>query len=159
MESGTFHIKMVVLSGASTGIEAGMEIELYAKNGMMAMAMNVMGMDARMVIKDNKSYIIIDDFEMVLVSDASPEDEIDGLGSTSNMTYAGSGSGAFNGKTYAYDEYTDSDGGRFFYYVDGSTFKGMRTIIDGETVDIEIVSFDTNVPDGVFNIPADYTIM
>ena len=148
--SGSFHMKIM---------SEGTEVESYIKNGMTAMLMTVEDTDIRMVLRDNKSYTIFDSEKMLMISDASNGYDFSGLGETSSLTYISEGSGDFNGRTYKYDEYRDINGSQIFYYVDGGSLKGIRTVENGETVDIEIISFDGNVPDSVFDIPSDYEVM
>jgi hypothetical protein len=96
---------------------------------------------------------------MLIISDASDGYDFSGLGETASLTYIGGGSGDFNGRTYNYNEYKDINGSQIFYYMDGGSLKGMRTVENGETVDIEIIAFDGNVSDSVFDIPSDYEII
>ncbi|MCL2517234.1 MAG: zinc ribbon domain-containing protein [Oscillospiraceae bacterium] len=154
MNGGTYHIKMRVLSGWDESV-----MEIYAKNGMTSMLMNVEDTDMRVVVKDGKSYIVMDDYEMVIVQDADSDGDTEYFGDTENMTYIGEGSGEFYGSIYSYDEYRDNDGLQYFYYVDGGELKGIRTVSDGDTVDVVILALDKTVPDYVFDIPSDYEIL
>ena len=153
MKSGTYH--MIMKSEYA-------EIDIYAKNGMMAELMNMEEIDYRIVIRDGKYYTIMDEYEMVMVAEASPDDSyVPGASEASNLIYIGEGSGEFNGKVYKYDEYADEIDGDYFYYyfVDGGDLKGIRTVMYGVPSDIEILAFDKNVPDSVFDIPANYYII
>ena len=155
MNSGTYHIKMDLLSGDESG-----NIELYAKNGMTATLVSSEGVDIRLVIRDGQSFIILDDYQIVIIGDADPDDVGTGyFGETDNLTYIGEGSGEFVGKTYKYDEYRDNDGDQFFYYVDSGALKGIRTVISGEAQNFAILAFDKNIPDSIFEVPDDYEIM
>jgi len=152
MQGDTYHVKMMMSIDDET-----VEMEIYAKGNMSAVLMGgIFGMDMRVIVKDNKSYTIFDELKMIVEDDIISSDEIDFIDNTSDLTFVGEGSGFFNGKTCKFDEYVDSDGGRYFYYVDGNTFVGVRSIINGETSDVIITAFDKNVPDSVFNIPSDY---
>jgi len=133
-------------------------MDSYAKNDMSAVLFTSEGMDLRVVIKDGKSYTVLDEYQTVMVQDADQGDAGYG-GNTDDMTYIGEGSGDFLGKTYKYDEYKDKDGDRFFYYVDGGALKGIRSIVGGEAADVEVLALDKNIPDSVFNIPSDYDVM
>jgi len=169
VNSGIYHMKMKAMSGEMS--EVG-EIEVYCKNNMTAMIVESEGIKIRIVAKDGKGYTIMDELQMIFVSDMSLEeaaDEVSIMGDDSNITskmaraiqtnikYVGEGSGDFHGKTYRYDEYKDTDGSQIFYYMDGSNLKGIRTVsADGEIIDVEIILFDQNVPDSVFDLPDDY---
>jgi len=155
MGGGTYHMKMKVKTGESAEEEA----EIFFKNGKTAMPMKAEGEDTRVVYKDGKVYVVMDAYKMVIVSDITAGNEAPDMGDTSNLTYIGEGSGEFDGGNYRYDEYTDNDGGRHFYYVDGAAWKGVRTIAYGETSDVVMLEFDNNVPDSVFDIPADYEVV
>jgi len=147
MQSGTFHIKVVM---AEDGLD--MEMDLYAKDGMLAMVGDLFGMSMRIVNRDGKSYTIIDD--VVLMVDDIEDDDMPFLTGTSTLAFVGEGSGTFNGKTCKYDEYVSSNGARSFYFVDGGKLVGVRTIIDGMTSETGIVALDKDVPSNVFVIPS-----
>ena len=152
LESDTYHIKVDDLMG--------MGIEIYGKYGMTAIISNIEGVDYRMVTRDGKVYVIMDAYEMIMVSDAEDEEEMmAGLSSLSNMVYVGEGVGEFNGAACPYDEYTDPDGDQYFYFVDGGVLRGIRTVIFGEMSDMAVTVFDQEVPDYVFDIPANYQML
>lgn len=154
LDSGIYHIKMKGVSGDSTGYE----IEVYVKGDTVSMYMSAEGLSVRMVMKDNKTYTIMEDFKMVIITDADPDENMPGVGDVSNLTYVGEGSGSFAGKTYKYDEYRSPSGSQCFYYVDGGALKGIRTISDGTTTEMEITALDKNIPNDVFDIPVDYEV-
>ena len=134
--------------------------EIFVKNGMTAVSYIFdEGMEVRLIDRDEKIYTVISDFEMVMVKDATPDDDIAFGISPENMVYIGEGSGDFRGKTYKYDEYMTEDGMQMFYYVDGGALKGIRTISDGEISDAEILALDKNVPDSAFDIPEDFEVV
>lgn len=154
MESGAYHIKISVLVD-----EMDTVADIYAKNGMSATVMDVMGMKIRSVYKDGKSYMIMDAFKMISVTEASPSDDISIITDESELIYVGEGSGDFKGKTYKYDEYKFEDDIKMFYFVDGGNLKGIRIIdTNGEITEMEILAFDQTIPDSVFDIPSDYEI-
>jgi hypothetical protein len=116
-------------------------------------------MDIRLLLRDNKSYTIFDSEKAYMVSDADGySTDFSGLSETASLTYIGEGSGDFNGRTYKYDEYADENGSHIFYYMDGGNLKGMRTVNGGETDDVEVIAFDGNVPDSVFDVSSDYAL-
>ena len=150
-KSGTYRMEFSII-----GENINDNYAEYAKDGMFAIDMGM-----RTIYKDGKSYLVMDDFEIVMVEDAEPDEEITGfLPEESTLTYIGEGSGEFKGKTYKYDEYLNEKGLTVYFYVDDGVFKGIQTIeADGSLTDMEIIAFDQNVPDSVFEIPAHYEIM
>jgi hypothetical protein len=151
LASGTFYMKMKGLSGEMAGIA----LEMYAKNNMVAMLMQESGIDFRIVVRNGITYTIIDDYQMMSTA-ATAEGDSFNIGGESELIFVNTGSGSFNGKTYKYDEYTDKNGSKYFYYMDGNSLKGLRTIEQGMATDVEIYAFDKNVPDSFFNIPLNY---
>lgn len=150
-EGGTFHLKLLALDSDLAGIES----EHYYKDGMAATLSDFEGEMTRFVTKDGKTYIVRDTARTAFSYDAPAGDDEWPLIS-SDWTYVCEGSGDFNGRTYAYDEYTDSTGAQYFYYVDNGNLAGVRIIERGESIDIDVIVFDQNVPDEIFNIPEDY---
>jgi len=153
-ESGTYHMKMRMSVGGNS-----MTTEQYFKNAMMASINEAGGMTTRAIYKDGKSYTIMDAEKMVMVmSIPQGTDSQSGKVETSKMNYTGSGTAEFAGKTHKYDEYTIG-GGKTQFFVDGGSLIGMRSITAEGTIDVEILAFDNNVPDSIFEIPADYEVM
>jgi len=151
----TVHVKMTKKPNGDEILD-DIHIETYAKNGMQAVQMDLV-FNMRLIVKDGIKYMLLDDFQMVFTEDAdADEDETDFGIAPKNIDYIGEGSGEFYGKTYSYDEYRDSDGAQYFYYVDGGTLKGIRIISSDATNDFEIFALDRDVPDSVFEIPQDY---
>ncbi|MDR1465574.1 MAG: hypothetical protein LBJ11_09805 [Oscillospiraceae bacterium] len=74
---------------------------------------------------------------------------------TASQTFVETGKAEFAGAQMDYDKYKVGDA-ELLYFVQGGALKGIRTVAAGQTVDIEYEVFDTNVPDDVFAIPADY---
>ena len=151
---GTYHIKMKTESE-----DANAETELYVKGGKMAMLVNAEGTDMRMVYKDDKCYSIIPEYEMVSVMEIPGGASAPTMGDTDSLSFVGEGSGEFDGAIYRYDEYRGRDGAQLFYYMDGGAWKGTRTVEDGKTTNLIVRSFDTNVPDSIFDVPDDYQII
>jgi hypothetical protein len=150
-KSGTYRMEFSII-----GENINDNYAEYAKDGMFAIDIGM-----RTIYKDGKSYLIMDAFEIVMAEDAEPDEEIERfLPEESTLTYIGEGSGEFKGKTYKYDEYLNDKGLTMYFYVDDGVFKGIQTIeANGSLTDMEIIAFDQNVPDSVFEIPAHYEIM
>ena len=153
--SGTFYIKME----APFMADMAMVVDFYLKGDMTAIVIDSDSFKYRGVLKDGKSYYILDDLKMVMVSDIPFDLDMTGMVNAARSLYIGEGSGIFNGKTYQYDEYVEPDGSHTFYYVDGDSFVGMRYVMpDGSVNDVPILAFSKNVPNSVFEIPQDYAI-
>jgi len=148
--NGTYHMKAKM--DTASGV---MEMEIYTKNGMSASLINAEGESIRVIVKDNKSYMIVDSEKMIMVSDVT-EDESSGVLNTAGMNYIGSGEAMFGGKNRYYEEYAGDDGEKIQFFLDGNTLVGIRSLNAGETGDMEILELNKNVPDNVFDIPSDY---
>ena len=135
-------------------------MDAYIKGGKVAVFMEVEGQEIRMIFADEKVYLVMDTEKMVIgmSADLFPMGDIseDVAFDTSAMKYVSSGKTEFNGKNLAYDEYKLDAGGSMMMFVDGKNFAGIRNIIDGQSVDIVILEFDSKVSDDVFKIPDDY---
>ena len=152
--SGNYHMKAKMVG--DDGYESTMES--YYKNGMVATHTEMGGESSRMIHRDGKMYIIMDAEKMYMVYDTP---EVSGTSSgdaieTEGMTRTGSGTDEFNGKNLSYEEYSDGEGNKAQYFMDGSNLAGIRNIFDGGKIDIIILVLDKNVPDSVFEIPSGY---
>jgi hypothetical protein len=154
--SGNYHMKALIVAD---GVEV--ETEQYFKNGMMAVIIEIDGTSMRTVTINDKMYMIDDETKTVMVMPVAmgatggetPAIDTDG------MVYSTSGTGEFHGKNLPYDEYTVRVGGKAQFFVDGSKLAGIRSIDRGTQADIVILEFGQNVPDRMFEIPANYTKM
>ena len=154
VDSGTHH--MVANFIISSDTEAFSEI--FVKDGMTAVHMDIWDTTVKFIEKDGKKYTVIYDYEMIVVEDADPDDDIGYNIKPENMVFIGEGSGDFRGKTYRYDEYRYEDGDRRCYFVDGGALVGIRTISGDEIYEVEVFVFDKNVPDDAFDYPEDFEI-
>ena len=147
--SGTYHMKAAI-----TGDGDKADMELFSKGGRIATTVTAEGETVRIIIRDSKTYMIMDSMKTIFVypsQDASMTGAVDIEG----QTLTGSGNAPFNGKNLPYEEYTTKDGSKAQYFVDGSKLAGIRNTTPGElAVDIAISALDQNVPDSVFSIPS-----
>ena len=155
-ESGTFHLLMIALNNEF----AGDGTEMYSKDGVLAFISEFEGEPTRFITRDGTTYMVRDTARIVIQYDAQGGDD-EWPYNTSDLTYVRNGTEAFNGGTYEFDEYVDSAGGQYFYYVDGGRLIGMRIIdmVYNDTTDAEVLVFDQNVPDDIFDIPQDYLLI
>jgi hypothetical protein len=148
---GTYHMKAKMVGG---GMESTMET--YMKDDKWAALMAMEGNTGKMVSKDNKFYIINDDAKTVMISKTTPSSGNSGGIETAGMTFTGSGTAMFNGKNLPYEEYSDGEGNKAQYFLDGDKLAGIRNINEEMTMDIIILVLDQDVPDSVFDIPGNY---
>lgn len=154
-DNGTFHIVVSALNTDATGRES----EQYFKDGMSAILVEFEGEVTRIVTRDGKEYMIRDLSRTVFVSDVPVKDDDFSPFNASGLTYVREGTEEFNGGVYEFDEYADSAGVKLYYYMDSGSFIGMRVIDISESIDLKVIVFDSNVPDDIFDIPADYHLI
>ena len=149
---GTYHMKAKMLG---SGMES--TVETYMKDGICAIVTEMQGISGKMILKDNKLYIINDETKMVMVSKTTPASKTIESGiKTAGMTHTGSGKAEFAGKNLPYDEYSNKEGNKAQYFLDGGKLAGIRTINDEMSIDIIILVLDQDVPDKVFDVPSSY---
>jgi len=151
LAGGNYHIKARLI--AEDG--AKMDMETFAKGDNIATTMSGGGETGRMVIKGKKLHIIMDSSKMIMVSESkeAPSNNFQ----TDGMTYTGTGSAVFDGKTLPYEEYTNKEGDKTQFFFDGSKLAGIRSLVkDGPKVDMIVLVFDKNIPANVFDIPTGY---
>ena len=144
---GTYHMKAYMTeSGART------DMEIFTKGGRIASTVSVSGQTTRIIVRDNKTYMIMESMKMIIVT-AMQDISQTGAVNTAGMSYTGSGTAGFAGKNLPYEEYL-SDGNKTQFFYDGNTLAGIRNIISGKTVDTVVTALDQNIPDNVFNVPS-----
>jgi len=147
------------LSTDAGGSETAMDGEMAMNGDSTAMRMGVGGGSMRVVIKDNQTYTIFDDQKTYMASPATQDNSSINteITDTSGIEFTGSGSEEYHGRMLPYEEYK-TDAASVRYYMDGDNLAGIRTIpAEGMSVDMEIVEMSQNIPDGLFDIPSDYT--
>ncbi|MCL1807330.1 MAG: S-layer homology domain-containing protein [Oscillospiraceae bacterium] len=138
-----------------------MLIEMFMKGGKTAVILDMFGMKIRAVIADGKSYGFIDELRvyMELEPDEFGMDDlpIDTMFLSADAVFIGTGTASFKGRSLYFEEYAvDGDGTTVRYFFDGGGLAGIEASGDGETVGIEILTLDKEVPDSIFNIPSGY---
>ena len=155
-QGGKFHMLARRISE-----QGEMTMEVYIKGDMVSTSMGMDGETMRTVTKDNAIYTFNDDKKIYLKTEFDSDFTVNlsaGDFDMSGMEYAGEGSGDFFGKTLKFDEYIDELGTHTFYFVDNGKLAGVRTVDpDGTTEETQILVFENNFPDSVFDIPSDYT--
>ena len=154
IDGGTYHMQMKIHTAEEP---SEIVVDSYAKGGKIATVMEIMDMSVRYVFFDGKSHMIMDEYQMVLIETADPNDQMPVITGSSLLTHIGQRSGVFLGKARIFEEYSFENEMIIQYYFDGDELTGMRTINPNGTVtDIEILILETDVPDGIFDIPQDY---
>jgi len=154
-KGGTYHVKYVgPMAGGGLTTD-----EVYAKGGNLAMMAPGEEYN-RIVIKDGWYYQVSDGRKAVI---KTPLADIAGYPippDTASMNYVGSGKADFMGEELDYDEYSHADGFHAFYFVKDDKLKGIRHAGDNfADVNVEYLIFEKEVPDSVFDVPANYPIV
>ena len=145
---GTYHMKAHMTEGGTRT-----DMEIFTKGGRIASTVSVKGETTRIIVRDNKTYMIMESAKMIIVT-AMQDASQTGAVNTSGMSYTGSGTANFAGKNLPYEEYLSSGTKTQFFY-DGNTLAGIRNILsDGKTADTVVTALDQNVPDSVFTVPS-----
>ena len=151
---GTYHVKYVgPMAGGGESTD-----DIYAKGGNLALMAPGEEYN-RMIIKEGYYYQVNDDRKAVI---KTPLDDIAGYPippDTAELRYIGSGRADFKGEELDYDEYYHSAGFQAFYFVKDGVLKGIRHAENGFAfVEVQYLVFEAEVPDSVFDIPANYTV-
>ncbi|MCL1983120.1 MAG: hypothetical protein FWG53_08575 [Clostridiales bacterium] len=138
--------------------EAGaIGIDMFVKNGMMAMTMNAGGQTSRVIFRDDKAYLIDDAFKMILIQPMTKEEYLsNGAWDTSGMELIGSGTAEFAGSLLPYDEYANASDSRVQYFIRDNALAGLRSIKGNTISDTEILALDANIPADAFDLPDGY---
>jgi len=146
--SGTYHMKARTTSGGTTA-----EMDIFSKGDMVSVS-STQGDFSRMIIRDNKMYMIMESQKMILVTPAQNASDTVGTVETEGLVYTSAGTASFAGKNLPYEEYSTKDGSKVQYFIDGNKLAGMRNITPGENPeDVVILALDQNVPDSAFSVP------
>jgi predicted small lipoprotein YifL len=114
-------------------------------------------MTSRIILKDDKTYVIDDASKMIIAMSGVNEEALSGMVTDySGITKTGEGEGEFDGRTLPYEEYTQ-DGYVVRYYMDGGQVCGFETEAEGYKTIMVITNPTNNVPAGAFDLPEGYT--
>ena len=153
--SENYHFKAKMVGGGQTST---MEMFVKSKNEMVTIV-EMEGNKIKTILKDSKMHMVNDAAKTVMITKI-PQSSKDNSGvKTDGMTRTGSGTAEFNGKTLPYEEYSNKDGYKVQYFLDGDTFAGIRNIGQGTVMDMIVIELDENVPSTVFDIPSGYQKM
>jgi hypothetical protein len=150
-----------VLGSASNveQLELDTELEMWRQGGMTCVAVSSPDFTARIISRDGKEYIVMDDQQIVYVSATSDEQPTNGL-TERNPTLIGTGSEYFYDQVYDYEEYSDSSAERqrFFFGADGGLI-GIRTLSSEGLSDMVFFTLDQDIPSTTFDVPNGYQVI
>ncbi len=142
---------------ASTTVE-GKTMEMLANIAVsgdnMAITNEMEGIKSTIITKGDKSYMVNHSEKMVMelpqiqTQNNSADQDI----KTDGLTYVGNGTE--NGLTF---EKYSTENGFITYYFDGDKLVKMTVTSEGQTMTMTILEMSNNVPDSLFEIPANYT--
>ena len=148
-ESGTYYMKATMVEDSMR-----IETEIYMKGNRMATTTHADGETMRIIIRDGKAHMIMEEAKMIIVTPAMDMHDTAAV-DISGMTFRRSGTASFAGRNLPYEEYSHDDGETSQFFIDGNRLAGIRSLAPGEdTSDMIISVFNQNVPDSVFNVPS-----
>jgi hypothetical protein len=168
MSGDTFYMNAHMQSGEGAddeempyGIGIDMTCEIAKQGDMIAMSFEEYGM--RMIIKDNKSYTVMDSMETVIVTDSTGDVWLDAfIPETTDLVHIGTGSGTLFGRVLSYEAYSEgaNTNAETRFYMDGETLVGIQDVEDEiVSMSLEIFELSENIPAGMFDIPSDYNVI
>jgi uncharacterized lipoprotein YehR (DUF1307 family) len=136
------------------------EIAMAVQNDNIAMESGTGEERTNIIIKDGNTYMVNHNEATVLVTkngenEATIEEPILAY---EDLPFASEGTGDFLGKSCKFKEY-DFNGDKVKYYYDDDKVVGMEAVDDSGVYYIEILELSENVPESMFEIPSDYTLM
>jgi hypothetical protein len=150
-----YHLKAKMVGAGQVSI---MEMFMIDKNNMVTIV-EVEGNKMKTILKGSKMYMVDDATKMVMITKI-PQVSKDNSGiKTDGMTLTSSGTAEFNGKTLPYKEYSNKEGYKTQYFLDGAKLVGIRNISQGTVMDLIVLELNENVPNNVFDIPSNYQKM
>ena len=133
----------------------GAVLEFAVKNGKTAMISDVEGTSMHMIEKQDGMYLVNHDQKTIMVMPSSPMQVEGNMLPYSGFVYKGSGISELFGVPRPYEEYgTDSGDIKFFF--DGSKLAGFEILVEGLTMQMEILEMSKNIPSGMFDVPDGY---
>lgn len=141
------------------GSQVSSEVVVAQRNGELAYQMEYENALVRLVQADGTFYMVDDNQKMAMNMAVIGLDLSAMMPShVATTSPTGSGTGEVMGKTLPYEEYSEN-GMVIRYYYDGITPAYITGESQNESFIYEIVEFSTTVPDSLYGIPSDYTII
>ena len=152
---GKYHLKAKMVGNGQTSV---IEMFLKDKNNMVTIV-EAEGEKTKIITKDSKMYMVSDATKTVMITKIPQVSNDNGGIKTEGMTLTDSGTAEFNGKTLPYKEYSNPEGVKTQYFLDGDKLAGIRSITQDMIMDMIVIELDEIVPENVFDIPSDYKKM
>ncbi|NMC55607.1 MAG: hypothetical protein GYA50_00035 [Eubacteriaceae bacterium] len=154
--SGTYQMTITMTSEGQT-----IDMTIAVKDKQTAIKMTSKGEELRIVLKDNKYYMINDAEKSMLVMSAETSGEETPDYSeifSESRTYTNKTDVTIDGKKLTCEEYKIADGS-IKYYFDGKTLVRIDTTAGSVTETMNIKELKGTVDAALFNIPTDYQQM
>ncbi len=152
MKNGNYLMKYkanMEVEGQTTTVEATIAVS----GEKTAVSSTTEGYQSKAITMDDKLYMVDDNSKTVIVMKAQPTETSEGI-NTEGITYVGSGTE----DGLAYEEYSTSDS-TIKYYFDGKDLVKIKLISEDAVVtEMEIIEMSNDVPESMFEIPADYQV-
>lgn len=133
------------------------QVEMAVDGDVTAMKTILPGVESNMIQKEDKIYMVDHNTKTVMVMTAATAPDMEDPDQYSaGITYAGSGTGDFLGKSLPYEEYA-VETGTIKYFFDGKTLAGMIFHTQAGDQVMEILEISDKVPADMFVIPEGYT--
>lgn len=156
------HLLRFIMHITVDGTDTAGEITVAVKDDAMAYKVVLEGALVR-IVQSGSDYYIVDDTQKLAmnmlavgvdVSSFAPPQYVD---ETADVT--GTGTDEVMGETLPYVEYGLTDGGAIRYYFDGEELAYITGEAPGEVFVLEVLEYSQDVPDSLYEIPADYTVL
>ena len=151
------------------GEEKEVTITLAVKDEMMFCGMQeTEGISADVLLKDSMMYTISHEDKAIMkmeLEEGEDEDIFQGMEvipeDYEELADYTTGSEEINGKTYEYEEFAEEFEGdvTMRYYFEGDDLKYIKEVQGDEVSLMEILEASGEAPAGIFELPADYTVM
>jgi len=147
--------------GLSTDVNIDVVCEIAKMGEDTAISMEDLGV--HMIIKDDKTYIIMHEMEMVVVSSSTAGNELDNfIPPISDLKFIETGSGMLFERDLSYEAYASLSNADTItrLYMDGAELAGIQQLSNNQvTKTVEFVELSQNVPSRMFEIPKNYNIV
>ena len=157
LNGDAYYMSTTMRSSSANGVvDEEIEVDFYVNGKDTAMVTTTIGVEARFVFKDNKSYMIVDSEQIVYVGESVPELLVP---DTSGMTFVKTGEGKFMGRTLYCETWKNASGNetQWFFDTDAGWIEGFSsTSPSGELTEVYIAVLEVNYDKSVFTIPANY---
>lgn len=158
MRSGKFLMRYkATITDEGKKVEAEITTAVDGKN--LATIVKAKELSNHTVLKDNVFYLLDDNSKTYFKMNAGqnkPSSQTGNFDNTTDLKYVGNGTGAVNGKTLPYEEYTTGDGTTLRFFMDGKNLYAITSKTKDEQSEMIILELSGKIPDGIISVPAEY---